>query len=94
MKNRIKELRCEKKIGQYELAEKLGLSQRSIAFYEGGQRDPNTDTLSKLADFFNCSIDYLFCRTSQKNYDIDEKKLRSLYIEETKDLTADRKSVV
>lgn len=57
--NRIKELREKRKLSQSALAEKFTLSQQTISAYERGERDPGTDTLNKLADFFNVSIDYL-----------------------------------
>ena len=57
--NRIKELREKRKLSQSALAEKFTLSQQTISAYERGERDPDTDTLNKLADFFNVSIDYL-----------------------------------
>lgn len=46
-------------MSQSMLAEKFTLSQQTISAYERGERDPDTETLTKLADFFNVSIDYL-----------------------------------
>ena len=60
--NRIKLLRNEKKLTQDKLGEILNLSGRSVGFYESGDRDPDTKTLNKLADFFEVSIDYILCR--------------------------------
>lgn len=41
----------------------MGLSGRAIGYYEAGERYPAPDTLNKIADFFNVSIDWLFGRT-------------------------------
>ena len=59
---RIKELRIEKKAKQMDIADYLGVNPRAIRFYESGDREPNVDTLIKLADFFDVSVDYLIGR--------------------------------
>ncbi|MFX4303053.1 helix-turn-helix domain-containing protein [Alicyclobacillus tolerans] len=56
---RIAKLRKELKMSQYALAERLGMSRGKLANYEQGQRQPDYDTLKKIADFFGVSIDYL-----------------------------------
>jgi len=56
---RLKELREEKNISRSDLAEILGVSVQTIANYENGHREPNFDTLLKIADFFNVTVDYL-----------------------------------
>ena len=56
---RIKELRDERRLSQKFLAEKIGTSQRNIGRWENGENEPTYTQLIKLADFFNCSIDYL-----------------------------------
>ena len=56
---RLKDLRSEKNLTQKQLADMLVLSKNSICEYEKGRSEPNIDTLIKLADIFNCSIDYL-----------------------------------
>ena len=60
---RIKELRCECGSTQKELAEKINTTSKSIWAYENNGAVPPLDVLSKLADFFNCSIDYLSGRS-------------------------------
>lgn len=67
MDNIIKKLRIEKKITQSELANKLGLVRSAICNYESGRRQPDPETLNKLADYFNVSVDYLLGRTESKN---------------------------
>ncbi|MGB9780652.1 helix-turn-helix domain-containing protein [Caldanaerobacter sp.] len=65
--NRIKDLRAEKGISQNELAKALGLTQQAISAYENGLREPDLETLQKIADFFNVSIDYLLGRSDIRN---------------------------
>lgn len=75
MKNRIRELRKNKKLTQADLAKFLNVSDRTVGFYETEERDPDTNTLKKLADFFNVSIDYLLGRTGEKNADTSMPKI-------------------
>lgn len=59
---KIKELRQEKKISQYELAKFLNVSQVTYGRYELGICEPTIDTLCKLADFYHVTLDYLVGR--------------------------------
>lgn len=59
MKNRLKEIRQEKKLSQKDLTKKLSISQQAISLYEKGDREPKLETWQKLADFFNVPVDYL-----------------------------------
>ena len=60
---RLKFLRKERKIPQKDLAELLGISIRGYQFYESEDNEPNIKMLTKLADFYDVSIDYLVGRT-------------------------------
>lgn len=55
----LKSLRIEKKYTQSDLAKKLHLTPKAISFYENNQREPDIDTLYKIAEIFDVSIDYL-----------------------------------
>lgn len=48
---------------QQALADELGVAQSTIANWEGGRREPNHETLVKLADFFQVTVDYLMGRS-------------------------------
>lgn len=65
--NRLKELRIEKGLLQSDIAKIIDKSERTVGFYETGERDMNTETLAILADFFNCSIDYLLGKSDIRN---------------------------
>lgn len=56
---RLIELRKNKKLTQYTLADNLGCSRALISNYEQGRREPDFDTLLKIADYFNVSTDYM-----------------------------------
>jgi len=70
MKLKIKELREEYRLTQKELAEKLGNVQRNISNWENGTSEPDCETILKLADIFNVSVDELFGRDDY-GYDIN-----------------------
>lgn len=64
-KNVFKQLRIAVGFTQSEMAEKLGISKSTISMYENGNREPDFETLEKIADFFNVDIDYLLGRTEK-----------------------------
>ena len=58
----IKKERINKKITQNELAKIIGVSPSTIGMYEQNRREPDSESLLKLADYFNVSTDYLLNR--------------------------------
>jgi transcriptional regulator with XRE-family HTH domain len=62
----IRELREKKRLTQPELAEKIDIKRPSITAYEGGNQLPPVDTLIKIADLFNVSLDFLTGRTNDR----------------------------
>ena len=52
----LKELRKEKHITQEELAEKLGVSNRTVSRWETGSNMPDFDVLIELSDFYGVEI--------------------------------------
>ena len=61
--NRIKNLREEFGFTQQDLANKLNGAKSTIAMYENETRKPSLEILVKLSEIFNCSIDYILCKT-------------------------------
>ena len=59
MKNRLKEIRKEKRLTLEQVGKGVGLSTNAISRYERGVREPKLDTWQNLADFFNVPVDYL-----------------------------------
>ncbi|ACA57239.1 helix-turn-helix transcriptional regulator [Clostridium botulinum] len=67
IKDRLKYERLRKDLNQTELAKILNVSKQTVSNWENGNRIPDTLTLSKLADFFNCSVDYILGRSENRN---------------------------
>ena len=63
--NRIKELRTQRKITQEELGNIINVQKAAVSKYELGRAVPSTDVLTKLANYFNVSVDYLLGRTDE-----------------------------
>ena len=63
---RIQDLRIDHDLTIKELSSILGLHRDVYARYEKGIRDFPIDILMKLADYYNCSIDYLVGRNDHK----------------------------
>lgn len=59
---RLAELRRQAGVSQKALATALNCSQNIISQWETGARDPSTDTIKAIADYFNVSTDYLLER--------------------------------
>lgn len=55
----LKQLRKKNKLNQTELAKGIGVSASAIGMYEQGRREPDHETLLKLANFFQVSTDFL-----------------------------------
>lgn len=55
----LRELRTEHNVSQQTVAAYLGISRQAYSNYENGHRDPDTETLLKLAEFFDVSVDTL-----------------------------------
>lgn len=84
--NRLRELRIEKGLLQSDIAKIINKSERTVGFYETGERDMGTETLSKLSDFFNVSIDYILGKTDIRNI---EEDFKFAYHKETEGLSED-----
>ncbi len=62
----LKKLRQKKGVSQQRLAEVLGVTQQAVNQYENHAIEPDIYILTKMADYFNVSIDYLVGRTGDK----------------------------
>ena len=58
-KDVIYELRTKKGLSQDELAEKVFVTRQAVSRWENGETVPNTETLKRLSDLFNVSINTL-----------------------------------
>lgn len=71
MKNNLKLLRKSRGYTQIAVQMKTGIEQALLSKFENGERVPPTETLLRLADFYNVSIDYILCRTD--NPEVNKK---------------------
>lgn len=62
----LKALRKETGISQQRLAEALGISQQSVNQYENHKIEPDIATISRLADYFHTTVDYIIGRTDDR----------------------------
>lgn len=60
----IRSLREDNDYKQKDLARMLNVSQNTYSQYENGVIELTAETLIKLADFYNVSVDYLLGRTN------------------------------
>ena len=67
IKTRIKDLREDKDLTQKEVSQYLNISQVAYSYYEINKRSMPLEILSKLADFYNTSTDYLLNLTDIKD---------------------------
>ncbi|MEI3416369.1 MAG: helix-turn-helix transcriptional regulator [Christensenellaceae bacterium] len=59
MLKNLRKLREEKGVTQKQLADIISVSQQSINKYENHNIEPDIDTLIKMADYFETSVDYI-----------------------------------
>ena len=65
MQNRLRQLRKSRGYTQISLQMQTGIEQALLSKFENEERVPPTETLMKLAEFYNVSIDYILCRTDK-----------------------------
>ena len=66
MYRRIRELREDNDLTQTYMAKLLNVNQRTYSRYVTGGHEISLASLSKIADFYNVSTDYLLDRTDIK----------------------------
>ena len=69
--NNFRNIREQKKIKQHDVANALGISRTAYSNYENGKRNPDIETLKRIAEYFNVSIDYLLNHIPN----VDDKQL-------------------
>jgi len=71
-KDRIRSLRETRGVSAAQLAGAFEKSEGAIRMWETGRTKPDADTLIKLAEYFDCTTDYLLGRTEYKNIETKE----------------------
>ena len=77
----LKYIRKGKHVSQEQLGHILGFGKNTISQYENGIREPNLDTLKKLSNYFNVSVDYLIGNDNLGN---DAIPVQPMYTEKQK----------
>ncbi|HEM4813137.1 TPA: helix-turn-helix transcriptional regulator, partial [Streptococcus suis] len=75
--NRLKELRQEKKLSQKELADYLGINEKTISRWENGESTIKSDKAQALADHFGVPVGYLL------GYDVKLSDAKKALLEST-----------
>ena len=81
---KLRSLRESVKLSQVKMAEIVGVKQSSLNRYELNQASPTFETLTQYADYFDVSMDYLYCRTDEprgKLYDYQPERLKGKNIQ-------------
>ena len=61
---RLRTLRESDGLSQIHFAQEIGFSQAAISAWENNTREPGIEALTRIAQFFNVTIDYLVGNTS------------------------------
>lgn len=79
--SRLRELREKKELLSKDFAKIMNVEPATITNWEKGNRFPKDDVLIKIADYFDCSIDYLLGRTDDPLSKIYSGKLHNQTIQ-------------
>ncbi|MFT9426425.1 MAG: helix-turn-helix transcriptional regulator [Sporolactobacillus sp.] len=90
LSERLKDARECSNLKQTQVKERTGINNKTLSGYENGVSVPDPDTLSRLADLYDVSVDYLYGRTDKKHYheltEKDEKDVAKRLEKVKKDL--------
>lgn len=82
LNERIINLRKEKGLTQSQLADKIGVTDKAVSKREVNEANPDISLLSKIADLFGVTIDYLLTGKATDNISLDEmdEDKRAIYL--------------
>ena len=99
MLTNLKKLREDASISQKAVADAIGVSQQSVNKYENHNIEPDIETLIRIADFFETSVDYLIGHTSIRRkieevhiFELNDRE--SKVMEQYRSLTSKQKACV
>ena len=87
-KDRLIQLRKSTNLYQADMAKKIGVARATYGAYEQGTRQPDFETLKKIADYFEVSTDFLLYGT------VDSKRTIRGEEVDTSDLTENQRLVL
>ena len=95
----LKKLREDASISQKAVADAIGVSQQSVNKYENHNIEPDIETLIRIADFFETSVDYLIGHTTVRRkieevhvFELNDRE--SKVMEQYRSLTSKQKACV
>lgn len=90
--NKIREARKAKSLTMKALGQIIGVAESTVSMYETGKREPDNETLIKIANVLDVSTDYLLCINSP-NKKIQQTSIPGLPDETLIQLIADLSQV-
>ena len=69
---KFEKLRKDKGLSMAQVARDLGLKYTTYVSYEKGDREPNSEMLIQIADYYGCTVDYLVGNATGKIIDIEK----------------------
>lgn len=66
--NNIKHFRKKKGLNQEQLAEKLSVTHQAVSKWETGKSQPDIDTLKRLAEIFEVSVEDIIYESGEKRF--------------------------
>jgi transcriptional regulator with XRE-family HTH domain len=91
---RLKEERENKHWTQDYFASLLGISNGTVSGYERNYREPDIDTLIKISDLFNISIDYLIGKSDKRDSVNPKNTSKNTLSDEINKLPDDKRKMI
>ena len=70
---KLKQLRKEQQLTQEQLADKIDVARTTYSSYEQGRREPDNETLTRIANFFGVTTDFLLGRNKAPKWASDDQ---------------------
>ncbi|GAK01474.1 MULTISPECIES: helix-turn-helix domain-containing protein [Geomicrobium] len=93
LSDKLSKLRTELKISQTELSKRLGIPRTTYSGYENGSREPDYETLLKIAKYFDVSTDYLLGKDTNKT-PINDQEVKTYFYGGADDITPEEKEAL
>ncbi|MCI9105069.1 MAG: helix-turn-helix transcriptional regulator [Lachnospiraceae bacterium] len=75
----LRELLEEQNLNQKQLADNLNISAGAVGNYVRNNREPDFETLKKIAQYFRVSIDYLLSYQIDESHDYRDYKILQIF---------------
>lgn len=62
----LSDLISDSELNLKETADKIGICASGLTYYLKGEREPSVETIVKIADYYNRSVDFLLGRENEK----------------------------